>query len=61
MPKDDTYTGTGRRGRAAELYLAAMLMDRRFKVFQPMVDDEGVDLFAINPVGELSPDPIETA
>ena len=51
MPPNDTYTGTGRRGRSAELFLASVLMDRRFKVFQPMVDNEGVDLLASNPAG----------
>jgi hypothetical protein len=54
MPKrpSETHAGAPRRGRAAEMFLASLLLDHRFEVYEPLVD-VAIDLIAYNPRGNL--------
>ena len=48
----ESYAGAPRRGRVAELFLAALLLDHKFEVYEPLVD-VAIDLIAYNPQGHL--------
>lgn len=48
----EAFLGTPRRGRAAEMFLASLLLDRRFEVYEPLVD-VAIDLIAYNRRGNL--------
>jgi hypothetical protein len=54
MPKRpaEVHAGASRRGRAAEVFLASLLLDHKFEVYEPLVD-VAVDLLAYNPRGNL--------